>query len=113
MVKEAFYYTPKISLAECTALLASNGASFELENVMGDSGRRQSVYKNMWPNLGTFWQLHAHKWRAREYIVFEDGTRWTYGDILRWSAQIAELLRLQYDVKQGDRGAFHSDISAV
>ncbi|NUU21623.1 MAG: acyl--CoA ligase, partial [Streptomycetaceae bacterium] len=85
------------------AALTAPGSRFELaeEDVLGV---RMRVLVNRPRSLAEFVRKSAH-FGEREYVVHDDGTRWTYAAHARAVASVARALRERYGVGPGDRVA--------
>src|ERR1700761_3033836 len=97
-------FTPTRSFAECHNLLTAEGRLLEMETALVEGKYMKRVWKNLWPNMRTFWLETAKKWSSRDYLVFEDGSQWTYYQMMRWTVEIAKLLHHKFHVGLGDRG---------
>lgn len=91
------------SAADPMAALTAPGARFELaeEDVLGI---RMRVLANRRRSLASF-VADSAVYGDREYMVHDDGTRWTYADHARAVASVAHALRDRYGVRPGDRVA--------
>ncbi|KAL1696350.1 hypothetical protein GGG16DRAFT_85497 [Schizophyllum commune] len=70
-------------------------------------GRRQKVYKHLWPSMRAFWLDSVRRYGKRTYIVFED-QRVTYEDTHVQAVRLATALKRAYGVSKGDRVAIVS-----
>ncbi|MCF2527802.1 class I adenylate-forming enzyme family protein [Yinghuangia soli] len=95
--------TPSAAASDPMAALTAPGSPFELaeEDVLGVPLR---VLANRPRSLSEFVARSAG-YGDREYVVHDDGTRWTYAEHARAVASVAAALRDRYGVEPGDRVA--------
>jgi acyl-CoA synthetase (AMP-forming)/AMP-acid ligase II len=95
--------TERLSFADAAARLLMPGSPFELakETVLGES---MQVYKTRARSLRELLLASAAQ-GDKEYLVFDDGRRWSYAQHAADVASIAKGLREQYDIRPGDRVA--------
>ncbi|KAL1673407.1 hypothetical protein EV122DRAFT_294177 [Schizophyllum commune] len=70
-------------------------------------GRRQKVYKHLWPSMRAFWLDSVRRYGKRTYIVLED-QRVTYEETHVQAVRLATALKRAYGVSKGDRVAIVS-----
>src|SRR5688500_20269182 len=94
------------SAADPMAALTAPGTRFELaeEDVLGIPMR---VLARRRRSLASY-VADSAAFGDREYMVHDDGTRWTYADHARAVASVAHALRDRYGVGPGDRVAILS-----
>lgn len=95
------------SAADPMAALTAPGSPFELaeEDVLGVTMR---VLAHRRRSLASF-VADSAAFGEREYLVHDDGTRWTYAEHTRAVASVARALRERYGVGPGDRVALLSN----
>ncbi|KAH8818740.1 hypothetical protein DL96DRAFT_1621842 [Flagelloscypha sp. PMI_526] len=94
-------YAQKHPMAEIDALLSGEGMLHEVETKVID-GRVQRVFKNLWPNMRTFffWATDAHE--DKTAFIF-DGKTITYNDIRNQAIKAAAVFKSVYHIRKGDR----------
>ncbi|KAL1661644.1 hypothetical protein GGF50DRAFT_105003 [Schizophyllum commune] len=99
-------WKPKRTLAETEAILTAPGSMHETVECE-IRGRRQKVYKHLWPSMRAFWLDSVRRYGKRTYIVFED-QRVTYEETHIQAVRLATALKRAYGVSKGDRVAIVS-----
>ncbi|KAL1759440.1 hypothetical protein FB107DRAFT_205000 [Schizophyllum commune] len=99
-------WKPKRTLAETEAILIASGSMHETVECE-IRGRRQKVYKHLWPSMRAFWLDSVRRYGKRTYIVFED-QRVTYEETHMQAVRLATALKRAYGVSKGDRVAIVS-----
>ncbi|KAL1735481.1 hypothetical protein EV714DRAFT_243537 [Schizophyllum commune] len=99
-------WKPKRTLAETEAILTASGSMHETVECE-IRGRRQKVYKHLWPSMRAFWLDSVRRYGKRTYIVFED-QRVTYEETHVQAVCLATALKRAYGVSKGDRVAIVS-----
>lgn len=102
----AMSWIPKRSLEETEAILTAPGSLHEVTECE-IRGRRQKVYKHLWPSMHSFWLDAVRQYSKRTYIVFE-GRYITYEETHVQAQRMATALRSAYEVRKGDRIAIVS-----
>jgi acyl-CoA synthetase (AMP-forming)/AMP-acid ligase II len=94
------------SIAEIEARLTAPGGPFEIveEPVLGE---RMRVFRERPRSLRALLEASARHGRDgdAEYLVVDDGRRFTYAEHLRLVASVARALRERFGVRRGDRVA--------
>ncbi|KAI5824342.1 acetyl-CoA synthetase-like protein [Schizophyllum commune Tattone D] len=99
-------WKPKRTFAETEAILTAPGSMHETVECE-IRGRRQKVYKHLWPSMRAFWLDSVRRYGKRTYIVFED-QRITYEETHIQAVRLATALKRAYGVSKGDRVAIVS-----
>ncbi|KAL1717443.1 hypothetical protein EV715DRAFT_292324 [Schizophyllum commune] len=99
-------WKPKRTLAETEAILTAPGSMHETVECE-IRGRRQKVYKHLWPSMRAFWLDSVRRYGKRTYIVFEE-QRVTYEETHVQAVRLATALKRAYGVSKGDRVALVS-----
>ncbi|KAI4526440.1 acetyl-CoA synthetase-like protein [Schizophyllum commune Loenen D] len=99
-------WKPKRTSAETEAILTAPGSMHETVECE-IRGRRQKVYKHLWPSMRAFWLDSVRRYGKRTYIVFED-QRVTYEETHIQAVRLATALKRAYGVSKGDRVAIVS-----
>ncbi|KAL1748754.1 hypothetical protein HDZ31DRAFT_28730 [Schizophyllum fasciatum] len=99
-------WSPKRTLAETEAILTAPGSMHETVQCE-IRGRRQKVYKHLWPSMRAFWLDAVRRYSKRTYIVCE-GQCVTYEETHLQALRFATALERAYGVSKGDRVAIVS-----